>query len=127
MWIGFDRIARAADEEPSYAYTRCGDPILTVCEMKLAELDHAEVAILMTSGVGAIASTLWFVMQAGDHVIMDHCMYEATLSLCALPPEVGYPSDVHGHSATAPDDGRPNFLDATHLLRDARKPDGENH
>lgn len=52
-----------------YVYTRECNPTLTELEAKLAMLEGAESAIVSTSGMGAITSTLLALVKSGDHVV----------------------------------------------------------
>lgn len=72
---------RFALEEEGYIYSRLGNPTTTVLENKMAELEEGEAAIAFSSGMGAIASTLWTVLKAGDHIVTDKTLYGCTFAL----------------------------------------------
>lgn len=72
---------RFALEEGGYIYTRLGNPTTTVLEARIAALEEGEAGIAMSSGMGAISSTLWTVLKAGDHVITDKTLYGCTFAL----------------------------------------------
>jgi len=72
---------RFALEEAGYIYTRLGNPTTTVLEDKIAALEEGEAAVATSSGMGAIASTLWTVLKAGDHVVTDRTLYGCTFAL----------------------------------------------
>ncbi|MGL5057115.1 MAG: methionine gamma-lyase [Fusobacteriaceae bacterium] len=72
---------RFALEEDGYIYSRLSNPTLTVVEEKLALLEKGEAALATASGMGAIASTMWTVLKAGDHVISDKTLYGCTFAL----------------------------------------------
>ena len=72
---------RFALEEGGYIYTRLGNPTTTVLEEKIAALEEGEAAIATSSGMGAIASTLWTVLKAGDHIVTDKTLYGCTFAL----------------------------------------------
>lgn len=72
---------RFALEEAGYIYTRLGNPTTTVLENKIAALEKGEAGIAMSSGMGAISSTLWTVLKAGDHVVTDKTLYGCTFAL----------------------------------------------
>ena len=72
---------RFAGKEEGYIYTRLGNPTTTVLEERLACLEHTEAAAVMSSGMGAIASTLLTLVKAGDHILSDDTLYGCTLSL----------------------------------------------
>ena len=72
---------RFALEEAGYICTRLGNPTTTVLENKIAALEEGEAGIAMSSGMGAISSTLWTVLKAGDHVVTDKTLYGCTFAL----------------------------------------------
>ena len=72
---------RFALEEEGYIYSRLGNPTTAVIEEKIALLEHGEMAAATSSGMGAISSTLWTLLKAGDHVIADTTLYGCTFAL----------------------------------------------
>ena len=72
---------RFALEEDGYIYTRLGNPTTTVLENKIAALEEGEAAVATSSGMGAISSTLWTVLKAGDHIVTDKTLYGCTFAL----------------------------------------------
>ncbi len=72
---------RFALEEGGYIYSRLGNPTTTVLEAKLAALEGAEAALATGSGMGAISSTLWTLLKAGDHMVADETLYGCTYAL----------------------------------------------
>ena len=72
---------RFALEEAGYIYTRLGNPTTTTLENKIAALEEGETAVATSSGMGAISSTLWTVLKAGDHVVTDKTLYGCTFAL----------------------------------------------
>jgi cystathionine beta-lyase/cystathionine gamma-synthase len=48
---------------------------------KLAALENAEAAIVTASGMAAISTSLLAVLSAGDHVLMQDCLYGGTHDL----------------------------------------------
>ena len=71
---------RFALEEEGYIYSRLGNPTLTVIEEKIALLEHGEMAVSTSSGMGAISSALWTLLKAGDHIIADTTLYGCTFA-----------------------------------------------
>jgi methionine-gamma-lyase len=69
---------RFALEESGYIYSRLGNPTSSVIEDKLALLEGAEAALATSSGMGAISSTMWTLLKAGDHVLADKTLYGCT-------------------------------------------------
>lgn len=72
---------RFAGEEEGYIYTRLGNPTNTVIEKKLADLENAEEAATMGSGIGAISSVFWTFLKAGDHIVASKTLYGCTFAL----------------------------------------------
>lgn len=72
---------RFALEEAGYIYTRLGNPTTTILEDKIAALEEGEAAVATSSGMGAISSTLWTVLKAGDHIVTDKTLYGCTFAL----------------------------------------------
>ncbi len=65
-------------------YGRYGNPTQHVAEQKLADLEGAESAILFSSGMAAVTTTLLAMMRSGQHgVIMDDC-YRKTAQFCKM-------------------------------------------
>ena len=65
-------------------YGRYGNPTQHVAEKKLAALEGAEAAILFSSGMAAITTTLLGMLRSGQHaVIMDDC-YRKTAQFCKM-------------------------------------------
>lgn len=71
---------RFALEEEGYIYSRLGNPTIAVFEDKIAALEGGEAAVATSSGMGAITSTLWTLLKAGDHVIADKTLYGCTFA-----------------------------------------------
>lgn len=72
--------ARFAGEEEGYIYSRLHNPTNTQLEEKLAILEGAEAAISASSGMGAITSALWSLVEAGDHIISADAIYGCTFA-----------------------------------------------
>ena len=73
--------ARFMGEEEGYIYSRTKNPTVTVAEEKVAMLEKGEHAMATSSGMGAISSTLWTLLKAGDHVLADKTLYGCTFAL----------------------------------------------
>ncbi len=71
---------RFALEEEGYIYTRLGNPTSTQVEDKLANLENAEAAVSMSSGMGAITSVIWAKVKAGDHIVAAKTLYGCTFA-----------------------------------------------
>lgn len=63
-------------------YGRYGNPTQRTVERKLAELDRGEDALLFSSGMCAITTTLLALLSQGDHLIMTNDCYRRTREFC---------------------------------------------
>lgn len=67
-------------ERPGHIYSRISNPTLDLLERRIALLEGAEAGLALSSGMGAITSTLWTLLSPGDEVIVDHTLYGCTFS-----------------------------------------------
>ncbi len=65
-----------------FEYGRYGHPTQVAAERKLAALEEAEDAVLFSSGMSAITTSLLFLLKAGDHMIITDDAYKRTLDFC---------------------------------------------
>ncbi len=65
-----------------YEYGRYGHPTQLAAERKLAALEGAEDAVLFSTGMSAITTTLFAMLNAGDHVILTDDAYKRTIDFC---------------------------------------------
>lgn len=63
-------------------YGRYGNPTVTAAEAKLAALEGAQAAVLYSSGMAAVTSTLLTLVQAGSHVVITDDSYRRTRQFC---------------------------------------------
>ncbi|MBI2200470.1 MAG: aminotransferase class I/II-fold pyridoxal phosphate-dependent enzyme, partial [Armatimonadetes bacterium] len=70
--------ARFAHREPGYVYTRYGNPTNAAFEAKLAELEGAEAALAVASGMAAVTTAILASVKAGDHVVAGRSLYSST-------------------------------------------------
>ncbi|WJH33385.1 aminotransferase class I/II-fold pyridoxal phosphate-dependent enzyme [Paenibacillus sp. CC-CFT747] len=61
-----------------YTYTRVTNPTTEVAEKKLAALEEGEEAKCFASGMAAITSALFSVLEQGDHVLCPKSVYAPT-------------------------------------------------
>jgi len=59
-----------SDEESHYLYTRGNNPTVNLCEEKLAALEGAEAAKLVSSGVAASSLAILGSLKSGDHAVV---------------------------------------------------------
>ncbi len=62
-------------EREGYVYGRTPNPTQALFEERIASLENAEAGLAAASGMAAISSTLWTLLQAGDRVVIDHTLY----------------------------------------------------
>ena len=65
-----------------FEYGRYGHPTQYAAERKLAALEGAEDAVLFSSGMSAITTTLFALLNSGDHVIVTDDAYKRSLDFC---------------------------------------------
>jgi cystathionine gamma-synthase len=63
-------------------YGRYGNPSVAAAEQKLAALEGAQAAVLYSSGMAAVTSTLLTLVQAGAHVVITDDSYRRTRQFC---------------------------------------------
>lgn len=71
---------RFALEEDGYIYSRLGNPTNTGVEGKIANLENAEAAMSTASGIGAITSAIWVLVEQGDHIVAAKTLYGCTFA-----------------------------------------------
>ncbi len=64
-------------------YTRGFNPTVAMLRKKLAALEHAEDALVLSSGSAAIAAAVMSFTKAGDHIVCVHKPYSWTKKLLA--------------------------------------------
>ena len=69
-----------AGEEQGHFYSRISNPTLSLLEERMASLEGAEAAMATASGMGAITSTLWTLLEQGDEIIVDKTLYGCTFA-----------------------------------------------
>lgn len=71
--------AKEAGARPlQYEYGRYGNPTVRAAEEKLAALEGGERALLFSSGMNAITTTLLTLLSSGDHLILTRDCYHRT-------------------------------------------------
>lgn len=71
---------RFALEEDGYIYSRLGNPTLTMVEEKVAALEGGEACMSASSGMGAVTSAIWPLVQQGDHIVAAKTLYGCTFA-----------------------------------------------
>ncbi len=71
-------------------YTRYGNPTHTVAEKAIADLEGADAALLFSSGMSAITTTILSLLKSGDHIVAQRDIYGgATKFLTQWLPKFG--------------------------------------
>jgi cystathionine gamma-synthase len=68
------------DEPQREEYGRYGNPTVRAVEAKLAALDGAQDAVLVSSGMAAVTSTLLLLLSPGQHFLLTDNCYHSTLA-----------------------------------------------
>ena len=66
-----------------YVYGRTKNPTQALLEERVASLEGGEAAVAFASGMGAITTTFWSLMQAGDRVVVDETLYGSSFAFFA--------------------------------------------
>jgi methionine-gamma-lyase len=67
-------------EGEGYIYGRTRNPTQDLLERRLAELEGAEAALVLASGIAAVTTALWTLSGQGDEVVIDHTLYGSTFA-----------------------------------------------
>ncbi len=70
-----------ADEVNHHIYTRGNNPTVAILRKKLAALEHAEDALVVSSGSSAMSAAVISQVKAGDHIICVQKPYSWTYKL----------------------------------------------
>lgn len=70
--------ARTSGARAGFTYSSSGNPTVHALEMHLAELQGRPRAMVVTTGKLAVATALWSILSAGDHVIVLREAYKST-------------------------------------------------
>ncbi|WP_371194131.1 methionine gamma-lyase [Glaciecola sp. SC05] len=65
-------------EKSGHFYSRISNPTLDILEQRIASLEGAEAGLSAASGMGAITSVFWTLLEAGDEVLADKTLYGCT-------------------------------------------------
>ena len=64
--------------DPSYIYSRLGNPTVKLFEERMEVLEGGEEALAFGSGMAAISATLIGFLKAGDRIICSNGLYGCT-------------------------------------------------
>jgi cystathionine gamma-synthase len=65
-----------------FEYGRYGNPTAKIAEKRLADLEGAEDCVVFSSGMSAITTTIFSLVQSGDHIVITDDSYKKTLEFC---------------------------------------------
>lgn len=83
------------DEVEREEYGRYGNPTVRAVEAKLAALEGADDAVLLSSGMAAVTNTLLLLLKAGDHLILTDDCYHQSREFCEkFLPRMGIESTI---------------------------------
>jgi len=99
-------VAHHSHEKPREEYGRYGNPTTEVAEAKCAALEGAEAGLAFASGMAAITTALFAVLQQGQHVILTDDCYRRTRQFCRTV------LDKFGVEATIVETGNARALEA---------------
>ncbi|WP_067488358.1 trans-sulfuration enzyme family protein [Actinomadura hibisca] len=68
-------------EGRGYVYSRYGNPTVQAFGQAVAEMEGGVAALTAGSGMGAVSGVLLALLQSGDHVVAQRCLYGGTMSL----------------------------------------------
>jgi len=74
--------ARGKNKFAETYYGRYGTPTTFAFEEAVAQLEGADCAVALPSGLAAVAGALLSFLKAGDHVLVVDSVYEPTRTLC---------------------------------------------
>jgi cystathionine beta-lyase/cystathionine gamma-synthase len=65
-------------------YTRYGNPTSTAAETAIAELEGTDAALLFSSGMAAITTSILALVKAGDHIVAQRDIYGGVTKFLSL-------------------------------------------
>lgn len=72
---------RFAGHDSGYIYTRLGNPAFDVLSSRIADLESGAAGRLFASGMGAVHTVIFGLMNKGDHIVAGDTLYGCTDSL----------------------------------------------
>jgi cystathionine beta-lyase/cystathionine gamma-synthase len=70
-----DNAAQLTATPTDHFYTRYGNPTNTVAEKAVADLEGTDAALLFSSGMAAITTSILALVKAGDHIVAQRDIY----------------------------------------------------
>jgi cystathionine beta-lyase/cystathionine gamma-synthase len=72
-----------AGDKSKYFYTRYANPTLAAVEEKMAKLEGGEKGLVLSSGMAAISTAIFALVNSGDEIISTYPLYGGTNNLFA--------------------------------------------
>lgn len=96
VFDNLDDVRKAMNfETDDYVYTRGNNPTLRLFENKMAVLEEGESSVAFASGMAAISSVLFSLLNPGDNVIGNRTLYGSTYTVMTkLLPQYGVKSKL---------------------------------
>ena len=69
------------EDKPGYYYGRLGNPTQNALERTVAELENADSALALASGMAAVSAAVFTACKSGDHIIAPESGYSTTTNL----------------------------------------------
>ena len=82
----------ASGKKGHFEYGRYGNPTQRAAELKIAELEGAQNALLFSSGMSAITTVLLAMLRSGQHLIIMEDCYRKTTQFCKIFSKFGVES-----------------------------------
>lgn len=79
-----EMLGKLFKEGADEVYTRFGNPTLTAACDKCASLESAEAALVFSSGMGAISTSLLTMLRSGDHVVTQQNIFAQTFTFLTI-------------------------------------------
>lgn len=67
-----------SEEKAGYYYGRLGNPTQHALESAVSELENAEAALALASGMAAVSAAVFTVVKSGDHIVAPASGYSTT-------------------------------------------------
>lgn len=87
--------ARFSGEDPGYVYSRYANPTVRVFENRMCELEGAEDARAVSSGMAAVTAAVQACVKAGDHIVAASALFGSCRYIVEdFMPRFGVPSTL---------------------------------
>ncbi|MGH8004549.1 MAG: trans-sulfuration enzyme family protein, partial [Limisphaerales bacterium] len=91
QWKTVEEFEKYLSGDPRYyIYTRYANPTLEIAERKLARLENVQKALVFSSGMAAITSTILTFVQTGREIVSANILYGGTFAfMTQILPKLG--------------------------------------